>query len=67
MIVATRPEPTVRPPSRYWSNVLVRLFGVISYDLNKKIHYLMWIPYGFKEFCYHDVITLFIKRVLNEF
>lgn len=29
MIVATRPEPTVRPPSRYWNGVFLRFFFIL--------------------------------------
>ena len=33
MIVATLPDPTVRPPSRYQNGVLQRLNGYFSCDL----------------------------------
>ena len=37
MIVATRPEPTVRPPSRYQTGVLRCANGDFSCDLSGKI------------------------------
>ena len=37
MIVATRPEPTVRPPSRYQTGVLRCANGDFSCDLRRKI------------------------------
>ena len=37
MIVATRPDPTVRPPSRYQNGVLQKLNGYFSFILCGKI------------------------------
>ena len=37
MIVATRPDPTVRPPSRYQNGMLLCANGDFSYDLRGKI------------------------------
>ena len=37
MIVATRPDPTVRPPSRYQTGVLRCANGDFSCDLRRKI------------------------------
>ena len=37
MIVATRPDPTVRPPSRYQTGVLLCANGDFSCDLCGKI------------------------------
>ena len=33
MIVATRPDPTVRPPSRYQNGMLPDVNGYFSFDL----------------------------------
>ena len=40
MIVATRPDPTVRPPSRYQNGVLQKLNGYFSFILCGKIRVL---------------------------
>ena len=49
MIVATRPDPTVRPPSRYQTCVLLQPADVFRY-----------VRVGF-EFCYYGVITLSVR------
>ena len=43
MIVATRPDPTVRPPSRYFNPVLPHIFYGFLYKIQWKtadLHYL---------------------------
>ena len=43
MIVATRPDPTVRPPSRYQTGVLRCANGDFSCDLWGKIHIFRFV------------------------
>lgn len=50
MIVATRPEPTVRPPSRYQTGVLWCANGDISCDLREKIRIFHRIRVVFGDF-----------------
>ena len=57
MIVATRPDPTVRPPSRYQTGVLRCANGDFSCDSCWKNPDFPLCPCGFWGFCYHDVIT----------
>ncbi len=57
MIVATLPEPTVLPPSRYQTDVLRCANGDFSCDLWRKIWIFPLCPCGFGGFCYHGVIT----------
>lgn len=58
MIVATRPEPTVRPPSRYQTGVLWYANSDFSCDLCGKNPDFPLCPCGFWGFCYHGVITI---------
>ena len=51
MIVATLPEPTVLPPSRYQTGVLQCANGDFSCDFPL-------CPCSFWRFCYHGVITI---------
>ena len=58
MIVATRPDPTVRPPSRYQTGVLRCVNGDFSCDLWWKI----------RIFCFvHVVLGDFVIMVLSFF
>ena len=66
MIVATRPDPTVRPPSRYQTGVLRCANGDFSCDSWGKIWIFPLYPYGFWRFCYHGVI-IFPYTALNNF
>ena len=50
MIVATRPEPTVRPPSRYQTDVLRCANGDFSCDLWGKIRIFRCIRVVFSDF-----------------
>ena len=50
MIVATRPEPTVRPPSRYQTGVLRCANGDFSCDLWRKIQILHCVHVVFWDF-----------------
>lgn len=50
MIVATRPEPTVLPPSRYQNGVLQRLNGYFSFILCGKILFFRCIRVVFEDF-----------------
>ena len=50
MIVATRPDPTVRPPSRYQNGVLQRLNGYFSFILCGKIRIFRCVRVVFKDF-----------------
>ena len=48
MIVATRPDPTVRPPSRYFNPVLPHIFyGFLSKIQWKtaELHHLFWFAW----------------------
>ena len=56
MIVATRPDPTVRPPSRYQNGVLQCTNGDFSCDLWGKIQILH---------CVHVVFGNFVIMVLS--
>ena len=59
MIVATRPDPTVRPPSRYQTGVLRCANGVFPCDLWGKIRIFRCVRVVFGDFCYHGVIIEF--------
>ena len=50
MIVATRPDPTVRPPSRYQNGVLQRLNGYFSFILCGKIRIFRCVRVVFEDF-----------------
>ena len=50
MIVATRPEPTVRPPSRYQNGVLQRLNGYFPCILCGKIRIFRCVRVVFGDF-----------------
>ena len=50
MIVATRPEPTVLPPSRYQNGVLQRLNGYFSFILWEKIRIFRCVRVVFRDF-----------------
>lgn len=56
MIVATRPEPTVLPPSRYQNGVLQKLNGYFSFILCGKIRVLR---------CVRVVLGDFVIMVLS--
>ena len=58
MIVATRPEPTVRPPSRYQTGVLRYTNSDFLCDLCGKIRIFRCVRVVSQNFCYHGVITL---------
>ena len=60
MIVATRPEPTVRPPSRYQTGVLRYTNSDFLCDLCGKIRIFRCVRVVFRNFCYHGVITVFL-------
>ena len=60
MIVATRPEPTVRPPSRYQTGVLRYTNSDFLCDLCGKIRIFRCVRVVFWNFCYHGVITVFL-------
>lgn len=50
MIVATRPEPTVRPPSRYQTDILRCANGDFSCDLWGKIRFFRCVRVVFWDF-----------------
>ena len=50
MIVATRPDPTVRPPSRYQTGILRCANGDFSYDLRGKIRIFRCVRVVFMDF-----------------
>jgi len=50
MIVATRPDPTVRPPSRYQTGVLWCANGDFSCDLRGKIRIFRCVRVVFEDF-----------------
>lgn len=58
MIVATLPDPTVRPPSRYQTGVLRCSNGDFPFDSWGKIRISRCVRVVFGRFCYHGVITL---------
>ena len=60
MIVATRPDPTVRPPSRYQTGVLRYTNSDFLCDLCGKIRIFRCVRVVFRNFCYHCVITVFL-------
>ena len=60
MIVATFPDPTVRPPSRYQTAILLCANGDFSCDLWGKIRIFRCVRVVFRNFCYHGVITVFL-------
>ncbi len=60
MIVATLPEPTVLPPSRYQTGVLRYTNSDFLCDLCGKIRIFRCVRVVFRNFCYHGVITVFL-------
>ena len=60
MIVATVPDPTVRPPSRYQTGVLWYTNSDFLCDLCGKIRIFRCVRVVFRNFCYHGVITVFL-------
>ena len=58
--VATRPDPTVRPPSRYQTGVLRYTNSDFLCDLCGKIRIFRCVRVVFRNFCYHGVITVFL-------
>ena len=60
MIVATLPDPTVRPPSRYQTGVLRYTNSDFLCDLCGKIRIFRCVRVVFRNFCYHGVITVFL-------
>ena len=58
--VATRPDPTVRPPSRYQTGVLWYTNSDFLCDLCGKIRIFRCVRVVFRNFCYHGVITVFL-------
>ena len=60
MIEATRPNPTVRPPSRYQTGVLRYTNSDFLCDLCGKIRIFRCVRVVFRNFCYHGVITVFL-------
>ena len=60
MIEATRPDPTVRPPSRYQTGVLWYTNSDFLCDLCGKIRIFRCVRVVFRNFCYHGVITVFL-------
>lgn len=42
MIVATLPDPTVRPPSRYFNSVFYGIFYAFYYENQHKIAVFIW-------------------------
>ena len=60
MIVATRPDPTVRPPSRYQTGVLRYTNSDFLCDLCGKIRIFRCVRVVSQNFCYHGVITVFL-------
>ena len=58
--VATRPDPTVRPPSRYQTGVLRYTNSDFLCDLYGKIRIFRCVRVVFRNFCYHSVITVFL-------
>ena len=56
MIVATRPDPTVRPPSRYQTGVLRCANGDFLCDLWERIQIFL---------CVHVVLGNFVIMVLS--
>ena len=60
MIVATRPDPTVHPPSRYQTGVLRYTNSDFLCDLCGKIRIFRCVRVVFRNFCYHGVITVFL-------
>ena len=60
MILATLPEPTVRPPSRISSGVLYGLLGLNPYYLFTKSGHFSYISDMFGNFCCHFVVRQII-------
>ena len=63
MIVATRPDPTVRPPSRYQNGVLQRLNGYFSFILCQKMRIFRCVRVVFEDFVIM-VLSLFFLFAL---
>lgn len=62
MIVATLPEPTVLPPSRYQNGMLQRLNGYFSFILCRKIRIFRCVRVVFGNFVIM-VLSLFTNRI----
>ena len=62
MIVATRPEPTVRPPSRYQTGVLWCASGDFSCDLWRKIRIFHCVRMVFGDFVIMVLSHLAIRK-----
>ena len=62
MIVATRPDPTVRPPSRYQTNVLRCANGDFSCDLWRKIRIFHCVRMVFGDFVIMVLSHLAIRK-----
>ena len=62
MIVATRPEPTVRPPSRYQNGVLQRLNGYFPCILCGKIRIFRCVRVVFGDFVIMVLSHLAIRK-----
>ena len=60
IIEATRPDPTIRPPSRYQTGVLRYTNSDFLCDLCGKIRIFRCVRVVFRNFCYHGVITVFL-------
>ena len=59
--VATRPEPTVRPPSRYQTGVLRCTNSDFSCDLCRKIRIFRYVRVVFEDFV---IITLDSSKLI---
>ena len=64
MIVATRPDPTVRPPSRYQTGVLRCANGDFSCDLRRKIRIFRCVRVFFRDFV---IMVLSFRCFYNKF
>ena len=62
MIVATRPDPTVRPPSRYQTGVLWCASGDFSCDLWRKIRIFHCVRMVFGDFVIMVLSHLAIRK-----
>ena len=62
MIVATRPDPTVRPPSRYQTGVLWCASGDFSCDLWRKIRIFQCVRMVFGDFVIMVLSHLAIRK-----
>ena len=64
MIVATRPEPTVRPPSRYQTGVSQCANGDFSCNLCEKIRIFRFVRVAFGDFV---IMVLSLRFYINKF